>query len=65
MLARLIEMIGVNMRVTQRVDELSRLQSRDLRDHHRQQCVGRNIKRYAQEYISRALIELARLPSAT
>ncbi len=46
------------MRVAQAVHEIARLQARHLRDHHRQQRIGGDVERYAQENVRRALIEL-------
>ena len=56
---RLIEMVRIQMRVAQRVDEIAVTQIAHLRDHHRQQCVRRNIKWHAQKDIRAALVELA------
>ena len=59
LLARLIQMIEIEMRVAESVNELARLQARDLRDHQREQRIGCNVERHAEENIGRALIELA------
>ena len=59
LLARLVEMIQIEMRIAESVDELARLQTGHLRHHHREQRIGRDVERHAEEDIGRALIELA------
>jgi len=44
-------------------DEFADLQFALLRDHVREQCVGRDIERYAEKHVGAALIELARQSS--
>ncbi len=51
-------MVGVQVAVPAGPDELARLQVADLCHHQRQQRVAGDVERYAQEDISRALIEL-------
>src|SRR6185369_4391595 len=60
---RLLEMVRVQMRVAQRDDELSWLEFADLRNHHREQRVRRDVERKPQENVGRSLIHLAREPS--
>ena len=56
---RLLEVIEVEMHVAESGDEIAGLEIRDLRDHHREQRVGRDIERHAEEDVGGALIELA------
>src|ERR1019366_6568599 len=55
----LVEMIRVEVQVSEGVDEYARLQLADLRNHHRQQGIGGDIERHAEEQVRAALIELA------
>jgi len=48
----LLKMIMIEMRITQTMDELARLQAADLRRHHNQQRIRGNIKWHANKYIS-------------
>src|SRR5262249_25876636 len=59
LLARLIEVVQIEMRVAERVNELAGLQSSDLRDHHGEQRVRGDVEGNAQENVRRALIKLA------
>src|SRR4051794_26134907 len=56
----LLEVIGVEMRVAERVNKITRLEPAHLRHHHGQQCVGGDVEGQAEEDIGRALVELAR-----
>ena len=58
--ARLLDVIEIEVCIAEGVDQLPRLQPGHLRHHHRQQGVGGDVERYAEENIARALIELAR-----
>ena len=55
----LFDVIGIEMRISQRMDKFTGLQPRRLCHHQGQQGVGCNIERHAEEYIGAALIELA------
>src|SRR6478735_978587 len=57
---RLFEMVGVEMRVAERVHEIAGLEARHLRHHHRQQRVGSDVEGHAEKHVGRTLIELAR-----
>ncbi len=59
LLVGLIEMVQIKMHVAEGVDELSRLESRDLRHHERQQRVGGDVEGHAEKHVGRALVELA------
>ena len=54
----LLQVIRVDMRVAQRVDEVTRLEARHLRHHLEEQGVGGDVERNAQEDIRAALVEL-------
>src|SRR5688572_13441 len=56
---RLLQMIAVEMQVTKSVNEGARLQATHLRDHQREQRVGRDVERHTQEQIRAALVQLA------
>src|SRR5206468_2394837 len=64
LLARLLEMVEIQMRVSEGVHELTWLQSAHLRDHQRKQCVRGDVERDAEEQIGAALVELAGEPAA-
>ena len=55
----LLEVIGVDMGVACRVDELARLQAADLGYHHREEGVGGYIERHSEESVGTSLVELA------
>ncbi len=55
---RLFDVVVVKMSIAQRVHEVTRQQTRDLRDHHRQQRVGSDVKGHAQKHVGTALIKL-------
>ena len=56
---RLVEMILVKVQIAKGVDEIARRKIDNLRDHHREQRVGRDVERHAEEQIAAALVELA------
>ena len=56
MLIRLINMIGIDMRIPERVDKFSRLKTGRLRHHHGEQGVRSDIERNPEEDIGTALI---------
>ena len=56
----LLDMVQIEVGVARGVDEVARTESRDLCHHLKQQSIGRNIERYAQEGVCRALVELQR-----
>ncbi len=62
--ARLLEMVEIEVRVAEGVDELAGLQPGHLRHHHGEQRVGRDVERHAEENVGRALVELAGQPAA-
>src|SRR5690606_5424977 len=49
LLAGLLEMVGVEMDVAKRVDELAGFKARDLRHHLKQQSIGRDVERHAKK----------------
>src|SRR5687768_7391260 len=57
---RLFEMIGVQVRVSESVNELAGFQIAGSSDHHGEQRVRSNVEGQAQEDIGRTLIELTR-----
>ena len=61
---RLLQMVRVQVRIAKRVDEVTRLKSRDLGNHHCEQGVGGDIERNTEEHVAAALIELARESAA-
>ena len=54
----LLQMVGVEMEVTECVDEFLGFQSADLRHHEREQGVGGDVEGDAEEEIRAALVEL-------
>ena len=54
----LLEVVEIDVCVARGVDELARLQAADLGYHHREERIGCNIERNAQECIRTALVEL-------
>ena len=54
----LLEVIAVNVRIAERVDEIADSEPADLRDHVREKRVARDIERHAEEQIRAALIKL-------
>ena len=61
--ARLVNMIEIEMRVAQRMHEITGFQIAHLRQHLRQQRIGSNIERHAKENISRTFKTLDRKSS--
>src|SRR3954447_23064153 len=61
---RLVDVVEIEMRIAQRMDELAWPIAGDLCNHHRQQSVGGDIEWNSQEYVGGALIKLARQPAA-
>ena len=59
LLVDLLDMIGIDVSVAKRVDELAWLELRDVSDHDSQKSIGRNVEGDAQAHVSRALIQLA------
>ena len=45
------------------MDEFARLEPRHLRHHQRQQRIGRDVERHAEEHVAPALVELAAEPA--
>ena len=60
---RLLEMIEIEVRIAERVDELARLVAGDLRDHQGQQRVGGDVERHAEKNVGGALVKLAGQPA--
>ena len=56
LLQHLVDVIVVHVAVATRPHELPRLQSRLLSDHQRQQRIGCDIERYAEEHVAGTLI---------
>lgn len=56
LLFRLIQMIRIQMRVAQRVNEITDLKITDLRDHMREECIRCYVERNAEEDIAAALV---------
>jgi len=54
----LLQMIGIQVRITQGMHEITRLQTTDLRHHQRQQRIGSDVERHAQKDIAAALVQL-------
>src|SRR4029079_8515447 len=63
LLAGLVEMVEIEMRVAERVDEVPDLEAAHLRDHVRDHRVRGAVERRAEEEVARALVELAREPA--
>ena len=59
LLARLVEMVFVKMEIAKGVNEIARREIDDLRHHHREERVRRNVERHTQEKIAAALLQLA------
>src|SRR5512138_1257529 len=57
LLARLVEVVEVEMRIAQRVNEVAGCKASRLRHHHRQQRVARDVERHAEEDVGAALVE--------
>ena len=61
MLIRLINMIGIDMRIPERMDKFSRLKTGRLRHHHSEQGIRSDVERNAEENIGTPLIEFCLL----
>src|SRR5437660_5026191 len=59
LLARLLEMVEIEVRVAEREDELAGLEVGDLRHHQREERVGGDVERHAEEEVGASLVELA------
>src|SRR3989338_1573610 len=59
LLARLFHVVRINVRIAKGVHEITWLESAYLRHHQREQCVGGDVERYAEENVRAALVELA------
>jgi thymidylate synthase len=57
---RLLEVVLVEVRVAERVDEIAGTKIRDVRDHLREKRVARDVERNAEEHVRASLIELTR-----
>ena len=57
--AGLLEVVGVEVEVAERVNERAGLEAADLSNHEREERVGGNIKGYAEKEVCAALVELA------
>ena len=56
----LLKVIVIYVQIAESVDELAQLQMADLRNHHCQERIRRNVERHAQKGVGTALVELAR-----
>ena len=56
---RLLDVVRVKMQIAERVDEIARLQTANLRHHQREQRVAGDVERHAEENIRAALVKLA------
>src|SRR5689334_98660 len=63
LLARLFDVIEIQMRVAESMYEFTGLQAANLRHHHREQRIGCDVERDTEKNVSAALIELARQPA--
>ena len=54
----LLYMVEIYVRVACGMDEVAWLQSRNLRHHHQQQGIRRDVERYAEKRIGTALVKL-------
>ena len=52
-------MVLVKMQIAEGVDEFAGAKTAHLRDHHREQRVGRDVERHAEKKIGAALVKLA------
>jgi len=59
LLARLLQMIVVEMQVTKCMDEIAWRKINNLSDHHREQRVRRDVEGNTEEKIAAALVKLA------
>jgi hypothetical protein len=63
LLARLLEMVRVQMRIAKRMHEIADAQPADLRDHVREQRIAGDVERNAEEDVAAALVQLATEPT--
>src|ERR1051325_582209 len=54
---RLLEVVEVEMRVAEGVDELAGREPGHLGDHEGEQRIGRDVERHAEKHVGRALVE--------
>src|SRR5437762_5691134 len=59
LLVGLIEMIEIEMRITERMHELASFEAADMSDHVGEQRIGCDVERNTDEYVAGTLIELA------
>ena len=59
------DVVEVDVRVAERVDEVPRRELALLRDHRHQQRVARDVERHAEREVRGALVELAVEPAAS
>src|SRR6186997_3344392 len=59
----LVEMVQIEMCVTESMDKVTHLQAANLSHHLRQQRIGGDVERNAQEDVRRALVQLTRQPA--
>ena len=64
LLARLLEVVEIEVGVAERVDEVARPEPRHLGNHVRQQRIGGDVERQAEEEVGRPLVQLTREPVA-
>ena len=60
----LLEVVRVDMRVAEGMDEVAGLEAAGLCHHHRQQRIRGDVERHAEEHVGAALVQLAREASA-
>src|SRR6266446_6091327 len=63
LLSRLLQMVEVEVRIAEGMHEFARLQPTYLRNHQREQRIGSDVERHAEENVGAALVHLARKPS--
>ena len=56
----LVQVVLIDVRVAEGVHEVAWLETAHLRHHHREQRIAGNVERHSEEYVGRALVELAR-----
>ena len=57
--SRLLVVVQIKMEIAEGVNEIARREIDDLRHHHREERVRRNVERHTQEKIAAALVQLA------
>lgn len=55
----LVDMVEVDVRITEGMNELTGLEACSLCHHHGEQGIGCNVKRYSEENVTAALVHLA------